>query len=44
MCIRDSPRTLIEDARQDLGIQAVDPEWEWILPMYFQYRQPGLDD
>lgn len=40
----DDPRTLIEDARRDLGIQAVDPEWEWILPMYFQYRQPGLDD
>jgi len=34
----DGPHALIEDARRQLGVVPLDPEWEWILPKLYQYE------
>lgn len=40
----DDPVALIEDARRDLGLVPVDPEWAWILPKYYQYPERSRDE
>ncbi len=32
----DDPKLLVEQMRERTHIWAVDPEWEWILPQYYQ--------
>ncbi|HIF39480.1 MAG TPA: hypothetical protein EYQ74_00095 [Planctomycetes bacterium] len=32
----DQPALLVEQAREQIRIWAVTPEWEWILPQYYQ--------
>lgn len=32
----DQPALLVEQAREQILIRAVTPEWEWILPQYYQ--------
>lgn len=35
----EDPRALIADARRQMEIRPVDPDWEWILPKWLEYEQ-----
>lgn len=37
--LEEDPRSLIGDARRQMEVRAIDPEWEWILPKFLEYEK-----